>query len=66
MRNLIIDQIGKAMVPLLIELALDNFDDLYLFMEEQALKTTNRLDDMAVRFLMDWLQDWLTEQSEGK
>ncbi len=61
----ILEKIGKAMIPVLIEVALDNFDEIHRYMEDQAAKTTNRLDDFLVGHVMDWLQDWLTEIHES-
>ena len=60
--NLIMDQIGKAMVPILVELALNNLDSIHEFLDEQAQKTTNTMDDWLVSVLVDYLHDALTEK----
>ena len=55
--------IGK-LIPVAIELALDNFDEIEEFFMQQAASTTGTsIDDYMVGMLLSWLKGWLQEQA---
>ena len=54
--------IGK-LIPIAIELALDNFDEIEEFFMQQAASTETSIDDYMVGMLLSWLKGWLQEQA---
>ncbi len=63
--KLIMEQLGKVMVPILIELAIDNMDAIHEFLSEKARMTDNKLDDYIVDVLCEFLEDFLQDNKDG-
>ena len=63
--KLIMEQLGKVMVPILIELAIDNMDGIHEFLSEKARMTDNKLDDYIVDVLCEFLEDFLQDNKDG-
>ena len=59
-----LDNLFKSLMPVVIEVLLENLDELEEYLMEKAKETENTLDDTLVKVFMDGLQGILTGLKE--
>ena len=60
----IIKQILQSMMPMAIDMLLQNIDGIRAFLLIEAQKTDNGLDDMLVSVVTDWLEGLLIRMQD--
>lgn len=58
--------LAKSLIPIMLDLALDNIDLLRDWLNEEAQKTSNTLDDYLVGLTVDFIEDYLLELRDGE
>ena len=57
--------IAKSMVPMILDLAIDNIGPMRDWLSEEAQKTSNTMDDYLVGLTIDFIEDYLIELRES-
>ena len=56
------EQLISRLIPIAVDLALDNFDEIEEFLMHQAAATDTSIDDYMIGIFLSWLKSWLQEQ----
>lgn len=55
-------QLIARMLPMMLEIALENFGELEKVLMEQASRTDTEIDDFMVGIFLSWAKGWLQDQ----